>query len=164
MALISARQGEGVEQVLDFLAGAMPKPAPLELPVLHDVPKCREWAGRVGSQAGYRAPIPPVWTRRLDAVFLHPVAGPLIFLAVVCAVFQTIFTAAVPLMDGVKWLFDVTGNWIATTLPPSILRSLAGGGRVAGRRLGGGLPAAGAAAVSVHRAYWKIPATWRARP
>ena len=27
-------------------------------------------------------------------------------------------------MDGVKWLFDVSGNWIATTLPPSLLRSL----------------------------------------
>ena len=125
VALISARQGEGIEEVVDFLAASAPKPAPLEqLPVLHDVPKCREWAGRVGSQARYRAPIPPVWTRRLDALFLHPVAGPLIFLAVVCAVFQTIFTAAVPLMDGVKWLFDASGNWIAATLPPSILRSL----------------------------------------
>jgi ferrous iron transport protein B len=125
VALISARQGEGVEEVVDFLAASAPKPAPMEqLPVLHDVPKCREWAGRVGSQAGYHAPIPPVWTRRLDAFFLHPVAGPLIFLAVVCGVFQTIFTAAVPLMDAVKWLFDASGNWIAATLPPSILRSL----------------------------------------
>jgi ferrous iron transport protein B len=124
VALISARQGEGIEGVLDFLAGAMPKPFPRELPVLHDVPKCRQWAGSVGTQARYHAPLPPAWTRRLDAVFLHPVAGPLIFLAVVYGVFQTIFTAAVPLMDGVKWLFDVTGKWIAITLPPSILRSL----------------------------------------
>jgi ferrous iron transport protein B len=124
VALISARQGEGIEDVLDFLAGAMPKPFPRELPVLHDVPKCRQWAGSVGTHARYHAPLPPAWTRRLDAVFLHPVAGPLIFLAVVYGVFQTIFTAAVPLMDGVKWLFDVTGKWIAITLPPSILRSL----------------------------------------
>jgi len=125
VALIAARQGEGIEAVVDFLAASPAKPAPAEqLQVLHDVPKCREWAGRVGSQASYRAPIPPVWTRRLDTVFLHPVAGPLIFLAVVCGVFQTIFTAAVPLMDGVKWLFDASGNWIAVTLPPSLLRSL----------------------------------------
>jgi ferrous iron transport protein B len=124
VALVSARQGEGMEQVLEFLAGAMPKPSPRELPVLQDVPKCREWAGRMGSQAKYRAPIPPKWTRRLDSVFLHPVAGPLVFVAVVFAVFQTIFTAAVPLMDAVKWLFDVTGNWIAATLPDSMLRSL----------------------------------------
>src|SRR5262249_27991747 len=32
VALISARQGEGIDKVLDFLAGAMPKPAPVYLP------------------------------------------------------------------------------------------------------------------------------------
>jgi ferrous iron transport protein B len=124
VALVSARQGEGLEQVMDFLAGAMPKPEFRQLPVLQDVPKCREWAGRVGSQAKYRAPIPPAWTRRLDRLFLHPVAGPLIFLAVVIFVFQAIFSYVTPLMDGVKWLFDVSGNWIATALPPSLVRSL----------------------------------------
>ncbi|MBZ5727033.1 MAG: ferrous iron transport protein B [Acidobacteriia bacterium] len=124
VALISARQGEGIGQVFDFLAGAMPKPAPKELPVLHDVPKCRQWAGRVGIEAAYRPPLAPKWTRRLDAVFLHPAIGPLVFVAVVFAVFQTIFNAAVPLMDGVKWLFDVSGNWITTTLPDSLIRSL----------------------------------------
>ena len=124
VALISARQGEGIDAVYEFLQGAMTKPAPMQLPVLHDIPKCRQWAGEVGNRARYRAPLPPAWTRRLDSIFLHPVAGPLIFLAVVYGVFQTIFTAAVPLMDGVKWLFDVTGGWVAATLPPSILRSL----------------------------------------
>ncbi|MBZ5584323.1 MAG: ferrous iron transporter B [Acidobacteriia bacterium] len=124
VALVNARQGEGMSQVLDFLAGAMPTPVPKELPVLQDVPKCRQWAGRIGAQAHYLPPIPPKWTRRLDAVFLHPVAGPLVFAAVVVAVFQTIFTAAVPLMDGVKWLFDVSGAWVASILPASALRSL----------------------------------------
>jgi ferrous iron transport protein B len=124
VALVSARQGEGVEQVFEFLCGAMAKPFPTELPLLHDVPKCREWAGRVGHEARYRAPAPPVWTRRLDAVFLHPIAGPLIFLFVVVAVFQTIFTAAVPLMDGVRWLFDASGAWVQNALPESALRSL----------------------------------------
>jgi len=124
VALVSARQGEGIDEVFEFLASAMPAPAPQELPVLHDVPKCREWAGRVGSQASYRPPVPPKWTRRLDSVFLHPVAGPLVFAVVVVAVFQTIFTAAVPLMDGLRWLFEVSGKWVAATLPDSIFRSL----------------------------------------
>ena len=112
-ALVSARGGEGIGEVLDFLAGAMPKPLPRQLPVLQDVPKCREWAGRMGSAARYRPPIPPKWTRRLDSVFLHPVAGPLVFAVVVVAVFQTIFTAAVPPMNAVRWMFDVSGKWIA---------------------------------------------------
>jgi len=124
VALISARSGDGLEQVLEFLAGAMPKPSPKYLPVLHDVPKCREWAGRVGSEASYRPPIPPKWTRRLDRLFLHPVLGPLVFAVVVIAVFQSIFSYVTPLMDGVKWLFAVSGNWLAATLPASLFRSL----------------------------------------
>src|SRR5580693_8328719 len=104
VALISARRGEGVDQVFDFLAGAMPKPAPKQLPVLKDVPLCRQWAGNVGTQAAYHAPAPPKWTRRLDAVFLHPVAGPLLFLAVVIAIFQIIFNVADPSKDAVDWL------------------------------------------------------------
>jgi ferrous iron transport protein B len=78
----------------------------------------------VGSQAKYHAPFAPKWTRRLDSVFLHPVAGPIVFAAVVIAVFQTIFSYAVPLMDGMKWLFDVSGQWIAGTLPQGVIRSL----------------------------------------
>ena len=124
VALVSARQGEGIGQVFEFLASAMPAPAPKDLPVLQDVPKCRAWAGRVGRQASYRPPVPPKWTRRLDSVFLHPVAGPLVFAVVVVAVFQTIFYAAVPLMDGLRWLFEVSGKWVAAALPDSIFRSL----------------------------------------
>jgi ferrous iron transport protein B len=124
VVLVSARQGEGVTAILQFLAGAIPTPKPLELPIIQDVPKCRQWAGQVGNRAAYSPPAPPIWTRRLDGIFLHPVFGILIFAAVVLAVFQTIFTAAVPLMDGVKWLFEVSGKWIATTLPDSPLRSL----------------------------------------
>ena len=33
---------------------------------------------------------------------MHPVLGPLVFLAVVLLVFQSIFSFAVPLMDGVE--------------------------------------------------------------
>jgi ferrous iron transport protein B len=124
VALISARGGEGVEQVLDFLAGVMPKPLPRELPILQDVPKCRAWAGRVSGQASYRAPIPPKWTRRLDSVFLHPVAGPLVFLVVVVAVFQTIFSIADPSKKAVEWVINLSGNWLAAALPNGLLKSL----------------------------------------
>ena len=124
VALVSARNGEGVERVVEFLAGVMPKPAPRELPVLQDVPKCREWAGRVSGEAAYRAPIPPRWTRRLDAVFLHPVAGPLIFVLVVLAVFQAIFSVADPSKDAVAWLISTSGNWLKLALPDGLLRSL----------------------------------------
>jgi ferrous iron transport protein B len=125
VTLASARAGEGIEAVFSFLAA--PRAGgrvPVQLPILQDVPKCREWAGRVGTHARYHAPAPPIWTRRLDSLFLHPVAGPLVFLAVVLAVFQTIFTAATPLMDGVRWLFAISGSWLTHTLPDTPFRSL----------------------------------------
>ena len=80
VALVSAAKGDGVDKVFQFLAGttlgAAPKQPLMQLPVIQDIPKCRAWATNVGNKTNYHAPAPPLWTRRLDAVFLHPVAGP----------------------------------------------------------------------------------------
>ncbi len=129
VALISASKGQGVEKVFQFMegtaAGSTAVTAPrVELPVLQNIPQCRKWAHDVGTGAGYHAPAPPIWTRRLDAIFLHPVAGPLIFLVVVAGVFQTIFSGAKPLMDGLQALIVQFGHGIEHILPPSIFRSL----------------------------------------
>jgi ferrous iron transport protein B len=128
VALISAAKGAGVEKVLEFLSGATlhepPKPPLIQLPIIHDVPRIRDWAANVGRQTNYRAPAPPLWTRRLDAVFLHPVIGPLIFLMVVVGVFQIIFSGARPLMDAVQAAIQSSGQWIGAVLPDSPLRSL----------------------------------------
>jgi len=130
--LVSAARGEGLETVQQFLAGGVGVPTPLELPAVSDVPRCRQWAARVGDGASYRAPAPPLWTRRLDRVFLHPVAGPLVFVAVVVAVFQTIFSAARPLMDAVASAVTLAGSGISALLPDSWVRSLAVDGILAG--------------------------------
>jgi len=129
VALVSAAKGEGVDKVFQFIEGTASGRAPvknplIELPVLQDVPKCRQWAGQVGAGAAYKAPTPPVWTRRLDSVFLHPVMGPTVFVVVVVAVFQTIFTGAKPIMDWVQNLVQSSGVWLAAVLPHSILTSL----------------------------------------
>jgi ferrous iron transport protein B len=124
VALVTARAGEGIEKVHEFLAGVMPKPAPKTLPVLQDVPKCRAWAGRVSGQAAYRAPIPPKWTRRLDSVFLHPIAGPVVFVLVVVAVFQAIFSVADPSKKVIDAFLHFTGHQVETLLPQSLFRSL----------------------------------------
>ncbi len=128
VALISAAKGEGLDRIQQFLTGTAVRlntpPAKIELPVLHDVPKCRQWAAKLGVRASYRAPAPPLWTRRLDAVFLHPVAGPLIFLAIVIAVFQTIFSWAQPIMNGLQQAVLILGRWMTAVLPDTPLRSL----------------------------------------
>ncbi len=124
VALVSARRGDGVAHIYQFLAGALPKPQPVLLPVLQDVPHCRRWAGDIGSKAGYRAPGPNKWTRRLDEILLHPIAGPLAFLLVVIAVFQVIFTLGAPLHDVVQDLFDKTEALLVALMPASLLRSM----------------------------------------
>jgi ferrous iron transport protein B len=68
--------------------------------------------------------VAPHWTRRLDRVFLHPVAGPLIFLLVVVGVIRTIFMAAQPLSDLAQAGINLSAKWIQATLPASLFTSL----------------------------------------
>jgi ferrous iron transport protein B len=128
VALISAAKGTGVDSIQQFLLGTAARlnaaPARIELPVLQDVPQCRKWAANLGKRASYRPPAPPIWTRRLDAVFLHPVAGPLIFAAILLAVFQSIFSWAKPVMDGLQEYVQRSGVWMNHVLPSSPLTSL----------------------------------------
>jgi len=96
----------------------------MELPVIQDIPKCRAWAATVGNRTGYHAPAPPLWTRRLDAFFLHPIAGPAVFLLVVYAVFKTIFDGAKPIMTGMQNLIAMSGDRLGALLPAGPVRSL----------------------------------------
>src|SRR5580698_8256408 len=127
VALVSASKGQGMEKVLQFLDGATAtphKPALMQLPVIQDIPKCRAWAAKVGDQSRYHAPAPPIWTRRLDAIFLHPALGPLIFALVVYGVFWTIFFGADPMMNAVDSLREASGQWMGSMIHVEWIRSL----------------------------------------
>lgn len=124
VVLVSATRGDGLDTVRNFLAGQFAVPKPIELPVLQDVPRCRQWSAQLGRHAEYRPPAPPLWTRRLDGLFLHPIAGPLVFLALVVIVFQAMFTGAAPLMDGVEALITASGGWLGVYLPDTWWRDL----------------------------------------
>ena len=120
----SAAKGEGVEAIRAFLSGRSAVRQRLELPVLQDIGSRRRWAVHAAGRSGYQAPAAAVWSRRLDSAFLHPLAGPLIFLLVVIAVFQSIFTLAQPLMDGTEAIISTSGLWIGSLLPDSWFRDL----------------------------------------
>jgi len=128
VAMTSAKTGEGFDKVMQFLSGTTidgQRVAPkMQLPVLQNVPSCRKWATDVGAKGKYRAPAPPLWTRRLDDVFLHRVWGPAIFALVVIAVFQAIFSWATPLMDAVSDNIEASGAWMGTQIANPLLRSL----------------------------------------
>jgi ferrous iron transport protein B len=124
VALVSATTGEGLVAVQNFLSSASANPEPLELPVLGSTRGYREWAVKVGNNAGYRRPATPVWTARLDAVFLHRLWGPVVFGLVVIGVFQTIFALGQPLSNLLQKFLDTTGRDIGNHLPTGMLQSL----------------------------------------
>jgi ferrous iron transport protein B len=134
----NARKGAGLEDVrhfLDVVAERGPLP-PRPCPALsnvgrgHPLPMVDAFAARrrriqeICRAARFVAPGASRLTERLDALFLHKVWGPLIFAAVVILVFQSIFTWAAPLMDGVDAAVRASGAWISARMPDSLLRSL----------------------------------------
>ena len=128
VALISASQGKGMEAIPEFLLRAGSRPddglRPVQLPVLQSAASCRSWATQVTSRTKYQSPAASLWTRRLDSLLLHPVFGPLFFLAVVVAVFQVVFSLGQPLSDGMGVLLTHAGAKAAMLLPNNWLRAL----------------------------------------
>ncbi len=134
----SARTGTGVEEVLAYLRDVADGDTSVEnierevsnfagsqaLPVIDAFAARRSLVRSVVQDAGFASPRPSRLTERLDSVFLHKVWGPTIFLAVVLLVFQSIFTWAVPLMDGIDWMVGTSGDWMAAALPDTWYRSL----------------------------------------
>ena len=134
----NARVGLGVERVKEFLSQVEVRESGLPLPeqVLSNVPRGvplpmidaftarRRHLDKVVDRASFVSPGPAQSTNALDSVFLHRIWGPLVFFAVVVVVFQSIFTWAVPLMDGVDLLITASGEWLASRLSDGWFRSL----------------------------------------
>ena len=72
------------------------------------------------------------FTDRVDAVALHRVGGPLIFVALMAVVFQSIFTWAEPLIGFVEGLFGALGGAVAAAIPEGDLQSLIVDGVIGG--------------------------------
>ena len=72
------------------------------------------------------------WTHAFDAVALHPVAGPILLLAILFVMFQAVFSWATPFMDAITAAFTFVQKTVTAALPPSILRSLLADGVIAG--------------------------------
>ncbi|HRC88359.1 MAG TPA: ferrous iron transporter B, partial [Thermoanaerobaculia bacterium] len=71
-------------------------------------------------------------TERLDQAFTHPVAGVLLFVAVMGVLFWTIFALATVPMDLIEATFGVLGGWVQKALPEGALRDLVANGVLGG--------------------------------
>jgi ferrous iron transport protein B len=129
VAKISGAQGIGLNAIAQFLnrrsepAVETAQTQRLELPVVGNARSYRQWATGVSSRTRYKAPLSSEWTRKLDNVLLHRVWGPLLFLAVVFAVFQAVFTLGNPLSDGMGNVLYALGDFVGRFLGHGWLES-----------------------------------------
>ncbi len=148
VAKISATRGAGLDSITHFLnrkaepvrngssgnAIEAPTPGRIELPVMGNPRSYRQWATGISTRTKYKAPISSEWTKRIDGVLLHRIWGPLIFLAVVFAVFQVVFSIGQPLSDGFGDVLNEGGakigallghNWVESLLIDGVWRGVA---------------------------------------
>jgi len=102
--------------------------------VLHptDVEATQKEVRRILLEIDYRVPLRLTLLSRIDALVLHPVAGPVLLACVLFLMFQAVFSwAAVP-MAAIAAGVASAGQWLAQALPPGPLHSLLLNGIVAG--------------------------------
>jgi ferrous iron transport protein B len=87
---------------------------------------------RILNEVAYQEPLRARALARIDAIVMHPVAGPLLLLAVLFLMFQAVFSWAVWPMDLINGAIGAAGEWLNSTLPDGPLRSLLVDGVVAG--------------------------------
>jgi len=130
VAKISATRGAGMDAITHFLnrKAEAEKPVPaegkIELPVMGNPRSYRQWATGISTRTKYKAPISNAWTKRIDGVLLHKIWGPLIFLAVVFAVFQVVFSIGQPLSDAFGDVLNMGGDKIGALLGHGWVESL----------------------------------------
>jgi ferrous iron transport protein B len=127
VAQISAVNGTGLDSVPLFLNrqnGHGEKARPLTLPVVGNAASTHSWAAQVSRDTGYQAPLSAENTRKIDNVLLHRFWGPLLFLVVVVAVFEVVFSLGQPLSDGFGYVLGHLGDLARPLIPIGWLQSL----------------------------------------
>jgi ferrous iron transport protein B len=97
-----------------------------------DVEATQREVRRILTEIDYRVPLRLTLLSRLDALVLHPIAGPLLLAAVLFLMFQAVFSWAVVPMAAISAAVASVGQWLAQALPAGPLHSLLLDGIVAG--------------------------------
>src|SRR4029079_15153368 len=80
----------------------------------------------------HRPPAGQTWTARIDSVLTHRVFGALIFVAVMLALFQALFTWSEPIITLIQASIASAQNTLAGAMPPGPFTDLLADGVVAG--------------------------------
>jgi len=97
-----------------------------------DIEATQREVRRVLSDSGYRVPARLAALTRLDAVVLHPVAGPLLLATVLFLMFQAVFSWAKAPQNLINAGIQSLNGWLASVLPVGPLRGLLLDGVIAG--------------------------------
>lgn len=129
--------GEGVERIRHAISRAASLPTSwLSERPLDDAggPAARyRWIASVIARTVTRAPrTGRPMSDRVDAALLHRTWGPLIFLAVMALAFQSLFTIARPLADGMQAILDAGATGLRVVLAPGELQGLLVNGIIGG--------------------------------
>lgn len=101
-------------------------------PPSENVAERRAWISSVLAAADYTAASAHGVSRAVDRVLLHPVAGSLVFFAVMFLFFQTIFTVAAPAQDAIDTFFGWLGGLAADTITHPVLADFVASGLIGG--------------------------------
>ena len=71
-------------------------------------------------------------TRTIDAVVLHPIAGPVLLFATLFAMFQLVYSAAEAPVDLIEGWIGLLSDFVRTSMPDTLLRSAITDGVIAG--------------------------------
>lgn len=130
VVVCSARTGEGVEALAAAMArAALPRSTPAP-----GMDGAERWADEMSVAMGAadaeqaRAGL----TDRLDRAFTHPLLGLGVFLAVMGALFWTIFALAAYPMEWIDAVFGSAAGFVEGSLPAGILADLLANGIIAG--------------------------------
>jgi ferrous iron transport protein B len=125
----------GLDQLRDRLADVVKGGAVRLRPgagVQHEIVVLQRRARQIATAATVSETAVRRWTHRLDAIALHPIAGPALLLALLFVMFQAVFSwAKLPqdaIQDGVAWLQQVA----SANLPAGFVRDLLTQGLLAG--------------------------------
>jgi ferrous iron transport protein B len=106
--------------------------APPAPPSAAEIEATQREVRRVLTDSGYRVPARLKALARLDAIVLHPVAGPVLLATVLFLMFQAVFSWAKAPQNLINTGVQSLSGWLAAVLPPGPLRGLLLDGVVAG--------------------------------
>jgi ferrous iron transport protein B len=106
--------------------------APPSAPSAAEIEATQREVRRVLTDSGYRVPARLKALARLDAIVLHPVAGPVLLATVLFLMFQAVFSWAKAPQNLINTGVQSLSSWLAGVLPAGPLRGLLLEGVVAG--------------------------------